>query len=272
MRPASAATACARRRMWRRPFASPTGRHRTISSVAIAPSPVSHDCSRRAKVRERASRRCCSPFPRSHPKAWRSWRRPRRCERTIPTGRTSRATPPAFPKAASGRATRAGKPRMRKSSLQRARPARSRPRRNASLKRIWPMHNRAPTSSACRLRTSWVCRLWSSTWGEHWFAVQGNNYFGIHYPAPFATGYMLTQDGRTRVATFASYADSLKSFVAISGSIVQGKSDPKAFATALQSSGKFGIHPTTGAKIPTYVGDVASTIHGIRSIVGRRRI
>jgi flagellum-specific peptidoglycan hydrolase FlgJ len=38
-----------------------------------------------------------------------------------------------------------------------------------------------------------------SGWGEHPFAAQGNNYFGIHYPAPFATGYMLTKDRRTRL-------------------------------------------------------------------------
>jgi hypothetical protein len=111
-----------------------------------------------------------------------------------------------------------------------------------------------------------------STWGEHRFAIQGNNFFGIHFPAPFATGYMLTKDRRTKVAAFASYADSLRSFVAISGSIVQGKRDPKAFATALQNSGKFGIDPETGAKVPSYVGDVSGTIRGIRSIVARRRI
>ena len=110
-----------------------------------------------------------------------------------------------------------------------------------------------------------------STWGEHRFAAQGNNYFGIHYPALFATGYVLSAGG-TKVATFASYADSLRSFTAISGSIVQGKRDPKAFAAALQNSGKFGIDIRTGAKLPGYVGDVAGTIRGIRSIVARRRI
>jgi hypothetical protein len=74
-----------------------------------------------------------------------------------------------------------------------------------------------------------------------------------------------------KVAKFASYADSLKSFVAISGSIVQGKSNPEAFADALQNSGKFGINPDTGAKVPTYVGGVAGTIRGLRAIVARRK-
>jgi len=78
--------------------------------------------------------------------------------------------------------------------------------------------------------------------------------------------------GGTKVATFASYADSLKSFMAISGSIVKGKADPREFAAALQNSGRFGIDPDTGTKLPGYVDGVALTIRGLGSIVGRRRI
>lgn len=111
-----------------------------------------------------------------------------------------------------------------------------------------------------------------SKWGTYRFASEGNNYFGIHYPAPYATGYMQAKKGPVKVATFASYADSLKSFVAISGSLIQDKGDPEAFAAALQNSGKFGIDPTTGAKIPNYVGGVAGTIRGLRPIVARRKI
>ncbi len=108
-----------------------------------------------------------------------------------------------------------------------------------------------------------------SGWGEHPFAVKGNNYFGIHYPAPFATGYMPAKAGRTKVATFASYADSLKAFIALSGSVVRGKSDPAAFAAALQNSGKFGIDVRTEAKVPGYVDEVAGTIRGLRAMIGR---
>ena len=111
-----------------------------------------------------------------------------------------------------------------------------------------------------------------SKWGRSRFAVEGNNYFGIHYPAPYASGYLQARRGPIKVAAFASYADSLKSFIAISGSLVRGKGDPEAFAAALQNSGKFGINPTTGAKVPTYVGDVAGTIRGLRAIVARRKI
>jgi hypothetical protein len=110
-----------------------------------------------------------------------------------------------------------------------------------------------------------------SGWGQHPFAAQGNNYFGIHYPAPFATGYMLASSG-VRVATFDSYADSLRSFAAITGSFVQGVADPADFAAALQNRGRFGIDPQTGQKKPRYVPDLAATIRGLRAIVARRRV
>lgn len=64
----------------------------------------------------------------------------------------------------------------------------------------------------------------------------------------------------------------MKSFITLSGSLVRGKSDPEAFAAALQSSGKFGIDVDTGAKVPDYVSGVAGTIRGLRAIVSRRRI
>jgi flagellum-specific peptidoglycan hydrolase FlgJ len=105
-----------------------------------------------------------------------------------------------------------------------------------------------------------------STWGESRFAIQGNNFFGIHYPAPYATGYIPAARSSARVATFASYADSLRSFVATAGSLVRGVSDPTEFAAALWTSGKFGVGN------PADVPDVTRTIRGLRSIVSRRRI
>jgi flagellum-specific peptidoglycan hydrolase FlgJ len=111
-----------------------------------------------------------------------------------------------------------------------------------------------------------------SRWGNSRFAAQGHNYFGIHYPAPYATGYMKAMKGPVKVATFASYANSLKSFVAISGALIHSKSDPEEFAAALQNSGKFGVDVGTGAKMPGYVGGVAGTIRGLRAIVARRKI
>lgn len=83
---------------------------------------------------------------------------------------------------------------------------------------------------------------------------------------------MQARRGPAKVATFASYAYGLRSFIALSGSVVKGKSDPEAFAAALQNSGKFGIDPTSGAKVPSYVPSVAATIRGLRPIVARKKI
>jgi hypothetical protein len=108
-----------------------------------------------------------------------------------------------------------------------------------------------------------------SGWGESPSAEQYQNYFGIHYPAPFAIRGVPAKKSKTvKIAVFKDYADSLRSFVAAAGSIVQNMRDPAAFAAALQNSGKFGIDTETGAKIPTYV---ASTIRGLRLFIERRR-
>jgi flagellum-specific peptidoglycan hydrolase FlgJ len=137
--------------------------------------------------------------------------------------------------------------------------------------RIWPTRKRLRTQLRIPVENILALSALESGWGSHPFAAQCNNYFGIHYPAPYATGYIPAKKGPAKVATFASYADSLKSFVVISGSLIQGKSDPKAFAAALQSSGKFGIYEN-GAKVPTYVGGVAGTSRGLRAMVARRKI
>lgn len=109
-----------------------------------------------------------------------------------------------------------------------------------------------------------------SGWGESRFAADGNNFFGIHYPAPFASGYLQAARGPAEVDTFTSYADSLRSFVATAGAIIRGKVSPTEFAAALQDAGKFGIDPDTGGKKPSYVRDTAATIRGLGVIVSRR--
>ena len=110
-----------------------------------------------------------------------------------------------------------------------------------------------------------------SGWGRARFAVQGNNLFGIHYPARYATGYLPARRSTVRVATFTSFADSLRSFTAIAGSLVRGISNPSEFGAALQNSGKFGIDTVTGQKKPDYVPELAATIRGLRPIISRRR-
>lgn len=77
-----------------------------------------------------------------------------------------------------------------------------------------------------------------STRGEARFAREENNFFGVHYPAPFATGYLQALRGPAKVATFASYADSLRSFEVVAGSLVRRVRDPTAFAAALLDFGR----------------------------------
>lgn len=105
-----------------------------------------------------------------------------------------------------------------------------------------------------------------STWGTSRFATGGNNYFGIHYPAPFATGFLRAKgDPRIRVATFASYADSARSFATLAGPHVRGITDPREFAAALHRHG-FGVTDSA------YIHDLAATIRGLRPILSRRKI
>ena len=105
-----------------------------------------------------------------------------------------------------------------------------------------------------------------SSWGLGKFAtVKRNNFFNMHFPAPFSNGWV-SSDGGTRVATFATYADSLKSFIKVSGALVAGKTDPADFARVLQDAGLFGINPD-GSKVATFVRSTARTMIGIRALV-----
>jgi hypothetical protein len=109
-----------------------------------------------------------------------------------------------------------------------------------------------------------------STWGLGKFAKGKNrNFFSMHYPAPFQSGYVVS-DGGTKVSTFASYGDSMRSFIKVYGALVRGKSDPEAFARALQDSGNFGINPD-GTKVSTFVHGAANTIRGMRTRIAGQR-
>jgi hypothetical protein len=91
-----------------------------------------------------------------------------------------------------------------------------------------------------------------SGWGRKDFAAEGNNYLGIHYPAPYATGYVTAAESKAKVATFASYGDCLESFFAKYGKLVDGVSDPQRFADILQNSKAFGIIRTVPKTGPTF--------------------
>ena len=112
-----------------------------------------------------------------------------------------------------------------------------------------------------------------SGWGvASRFATDGNNFFGLHYPSPFMNGEpMYAQDNDAPVATFASYEDSMRSFIASQGYIVRNISDSTAFAEALQNSGKFGINPDDGTKVPTYISDIVGTINHLSPYIARTR-
>lgn len=111
-----------------------------------------------------------------------------------------------------------------------------------------------------------------SGWGDGPFAQPGNNFFSLHSPARFENGSRpARKNPKVRVATFASYADSARSFADKYGDLVEGKADPREFAAALQDSGNFGVDEH-GSKVPTFVGDFASTARSIRSIIARRQI
>lgn len=111
-----------------------------------------------------------------------------------------------------------------------------------------------------------------STWGTSRFAVEANNFFGLHYPAAYAEGYVRSLKGGSKLAKFASYDDSVRSFVAHISPFARGIRDPRAFATALQNHGKFGIDIDSGTKVKQYVSGLTATIQGLRAMLRARQI
>jgi RHS repeat-associated protein len=74
-------------------------------------------------------------------------------------------------------------------------------------------------------------------YGKSNIARTANNYFGLHAGAPGSLGNPFVTGGGARVARFPTYPDpflaSGQSFVQRFGGLVQGQSDPNAFANAL---------------------------------------
>ncbi len=103
-----------------------------------------------------------------------------------------------------------------------------------------------------------------SNWGEHPFASKGNNYFGMHAPVHGQSGTMRIGRKPGNMATFHNFKESAEAFMKQNGSLVSGVKDPEEFARRLQNSGKFGIDPDYGTKVPGYVRSVANTISGLR--------
>jgi len=103
------------------------------------------------------------------------------------------------------------------------------------------------------------------------FAIEANNFLSLHYPIAGASGYVLTTDGKVKVARFNSYADCLEAFANKYGNLARGVSDPAKFASILQNAGAYGIN-RDGTKVPSFVSDTASTIKGLRPVIARRSI
>ncbi len=110
-----------------------------------------------------------------------------------------------------------------------------------------------------------------SGWGkEDRFARDGNNFLNMHSPAPFATGSMAAKRGNAEVATYASYAQCLESFIARYGASVQGVTDPTKFLSILQNDRRaFGIDPDTEKPLPAFIPDTKSTIKKLIPIIDR---
>ncbi len=105
-----------------------------------------------------------------------------------------------------------------------------------------------------------------SAWGKGPFVVNGgNNFFSQHYskkkPAPFSTGPISGHN--VPMAQYPNYAAAGASFAQIWGGKVQGVTDPTTFAANLQNAGAYGINPTTGAKVKSFVPSTVGTIQGI---------
>jgi flagellum-specific peptidoglycan hydrolase FlgJ len=105
-----------------------------------------------------------------------------------------------------------------------------------------------------------------SGWGTGPFVTNGrNNFFSQHAPAPDSNGLAPIGSNAKKygyMATYASYAASAQSFEDQYGSIVEGITDPAAFAAALQNAGKYGIN-FDGSKVSGFVGETRNTINGL---------
>lgn len=117
-----------------------------------------------------------------------------------------------------------------------------------------------------------------SGWGLGSFVLDGptvvestNSYFGMHAPAPFMDGTTQASSGPALVASFASYEDSLKAFVAVKGPIIRNISDPLQFATVIQIKGEFGIDMITGKFDPTYIPKLTDTIRHLPPTIAYTR-
>jgi hypothetical protein len=105
-----------------------------------------------------------------------------------------------------------------------------------------------------------------SAFGASRFAVKGNNFFGLHgnrnVPLPNQKGLIpAAGDPNVGMATYESYFACAESFAKTKGQLILDVTEPKKFATILQTKGKFGIGPK--GPMPDYVGDLVNVIGNV---------
>jgi hypothetical protein len=105
-----------------------------------------------------------------------------------------------------------------------------------------------------------------SSFGSSRFAVEGSNFFGLHgsskAPLPNQKSLIPAKgDPTVGMAVYENYLASAESFAKTKGQLVIAVTDPRRFATILQTKGKFGIGPT--GPIQSYVGDLVNVIGNV---------
>jgi len=113
-------------------------------------------------------------------------------------------------------------------------------------------------------------------WGDGDFVKDGqNNFFSLHAPAYGESGETTftwtDHHGVThidRMALFKDFATAAAAWMHDYGYIVKGITDPRAFATALQKSKKFGVD-RYGNPVPGYIDDVTDSIEQAQLYIKR---
>ncbi len=102
-----------------------------------------------------------------------------------------------------------------------------------------------------------------SQYGEGRIAKTYNNFFSMHAPAPFQTSSIAPLgNAKIKVAIYASFLDSGRSFAARFGPTLKGVRDPNAFAKELVRLNFNTGNPATGgtAGYATKVADVIKMV------------
>jgi len=111
-----------------------------------------------------------------------------------------------------------------------------------------------------------------SSWGRSDAALDDMNFFGLHATVPLQIGSRpATKNPDVDIAMFKNFEDSMNSFIQSKGHLVEGISDPTAFAWALQNNGRFGIDTDNDTQVPTYVSDIVRIAKSLPGKIAKTR-